>query len=291
MKATGAVRGHNDRVPSTSFRRTMRNSSSAGTTSRSKQCVCAHSAAMLLAWASASAAAEPDDGGPPAAARGEGIEWKLTGTSLHETQRRSAIDLNLRGKTGPNTFWLGHYQRGTDFLQSRAGYEREERIPIGKVIGSAQVATRGFIGGTLTAELGTGRAYAIAGIGRTNLKPYYNLNFDPNDAVTVGAGWRAGKDSALTLLNIRDDRLGTGQRVTHFIYRTRPTRDTRWTFDLFHKNGYASVAGVSGERASFKGTGFALAYDFEPYFVRIAWDPKVNFTGSDMLRLAGGLRF
>lgn len=269
----------------------MRKSSSADTTSRSKQYVCARGAAMLLAWAGAAATAEPGDGDPPEAGRGADIEWKLTGTSLHETQRRAAIDLNLRGKTGPNTFWLGHYQRGSDFLQSRAGYEREERIPIGKVIGSAQIATRGFVGGTLTAELGTGRAYAIAGIGRTNLKPYYNLNFDPNDAVTVGAGWRAAKDSVLTLQHIRNDRLGTGQRVTHLIYRTRPTRDTRWTFDLFHKDGYAPVADVSDERASFKGTGFALAYDFEPYFVRIAWDPKVNFTSSDMLRLAAGLRF
>jgi hypothetical protein len=243
---------------------------------------------IALAWACASSAAEDD---PTEAGAAGKIEWKLTGTSLHETQLRSAIDLNLRGNTGPHTFWLGHYQRGTEFLQSRGGYEHEAKIPIGRIVGSAQAATRGFLGGAVTAELGTGRAYAIAGIGRTNLKPYYNLNFDPNDAVTLGAGWRTSKDNALTLHQIRDDRLGTGQRVTHLIYRFKPDRRTRWTVDLFRKKGYASDADDSGERASFKGTGLTLGYDFEPYFVRASWDPKVNFTASDMLRLAGGLRF
>ncbi len=41
----------------------------------------------------------------------------------------------------------------------------------------------------------------------------------------------------------------------------------------------------------FHATGVTLIYDQEPWFVRLAWDPKVNFTASDMTRLALGIRF
>ena len=219
------------------------------------------------------------------------IAWKLTATGLRESAQRAAVDLNLRGNDASQTFWLGHYQRGSEFQQTRLGYERQIEIPIGRIIGSAQLATHGFAGGSVTAELGTGPAFALAGWGRTNLKPYYNLNFDPNDSVLLGAGWRASKDTVVTLYQIRDDRLDTAQRVTHLVFRSKPDRRSRWTFDLYRKNGYSSEADDSGERQSFKGTGFAVAYDFDRAFFKVAWDPKVNFTNSDMLRLGGGLRF
>jgi hypothetical protein len=247
---------------------------------------------VCLAWAGAALAIEDRADNDPSVPKQDGtIAWKLTATSLRETEQRSAIDLNLRGNEGANTFWLGHYQRGSEFLQTRAGYERQLEIPIGRIVGSAQLATRGFLGGSVTAELGTGSAFGLLGLGRTNLKTYYNLNFDPNDSQLYGAGWRQSKDTVLTLYQIRDDRLGTGQRVTHLVLRTKPERRTRWTIDLFRKKGYGGDADEAGERPSFKGTGFALAYDFEPWFVRVAWDPKVNFTSSDMLRVAGGMRF
>jgi hypothetical protein len=46
--------------------------------------------------------------------------------------------------------------------------------------------------------------------GRTNLKDYFNLNFDPNDAILIGAGTRAIQHTTLSAFQIRDDRLGTG---------------------------------------------------------------------------------
>ena len=37
--------------------------------------------------------------------------------------------------------------------------------------------------------------------------------------------------------------------------------------------------------------GLTLGYDWPRYFVRLAWDPKVNFTSQDMLRVQAGTRF
>jgi hypothetical protein len=34
-----------------------------------------------------------------------------------------------------------------------------------------------------------------------------------------------------------------------------------------------------------------VGYDWPTYFVRLAWDPKVNFTPQDMVRLSAGVRF
>jgi len=247
---------------------------------------------LAFVWASAAMAIEDRADNDPSEPDEDGtIAWKLTATHLHETALRSAFDLNLRGNEGANTFWIGHYQRGTEFRQTRAGYERQLEIPIGRIIASAQLATHGFAGGSITAELGKGAAFALAGWGRTNLKTYYNLNFDPNDSILLGAGWRAAKDTVVTLYQLHDDRLDTGQRVTHLVLRTKPDRRTRWTVDLFHKRGHSTDVDDAGERQLFRGTGLAVAYDFDRYFVKAAWDPKVNFTNSDMLRLAGGLRF
>jgi hypothetical protein len=245
--------------------------------------------AIVLAWAGvASGIEDRADKDPSDPGEDDAIAWKLTGTRLEETKQRPALDVNLRGNHGPHTFWAGHYRRGEEFQQARLGYERQLEIPVGRIIASAQYATRGFFGGAATAEIGTGSAFGLAGWGRTNLKPYYNLNFDPNDSILYGGGWRKSKDTVVTLYQMRDDRLRTGQRITHFVLRTKPEQRTRWTADLFHKSGGSSS---EDDAHPIRGTGFAIAYDYERYFARIARDPKVNFTDSDMWRFAAGMRF
>src|SRR5712672_1624525 len=162
---------------------------------------------LAFLWASAAMAIEDRADNDPSEPDEDGtIAWKLTATHLHETALRSAFDLNLRGN---------------EFRQTRAGYERQLEIPVGRIIASAQLATHGFAGGSITAELGKGAAFALAGWGRTNLKTYYNLNFDPNDSILLGAGWRASQDTVVTLYQIHDDRTDTGQRVTHLVLRTK----------------------------------------------------------------------
>ena len=63
-------------------------------------------------------------------------------------------------------------------------------------------------------------------------------------------------------------------------------RAGRW--DLFYKSGREDADPAS---ETLHGTGVAVAYDFDPYFVRVAYEPYVNFTRNHMVRTAFGLRF
>lgn len=219
------------------------------------------------------------------------IAWKFTPSVYQESANRAAVDLNLRGNRENHTFWIGQYRRGAEFQQTRAGYERQFAVPMGRVIASGQYASQGFWGGSVTLEAGAaemGPYLGLLGLGRTNRRPYYNLNFDPNDSVLIGAGWRPDESTVLTLFQVRDDRLGTAQRVTHVVLRQKTGPRSRWTIDLFRRAGRSDA---DPESQMFKTNGITLTYDREPWFVRLAWDPKVNYTDSDMTRLAIGMRF
>jgi hypothetical protein len=245
-------------------------------------------ALAMLAAGPAAAFDESDDGERLEPLElGAGVHFKLTPTWLHTTNEPDAGDLNLRANLGPHTAWVGYYRQSDVFRQTRAGYERAFDLPFGRLVAGVQAASRGFFGGAVGAEIGTGPVFGLLGFGRTNLRPYYNLNFDPNDAITFGAGWRPREETTIALYQVYDDRLGTGQRVTHLAARTRPTRRTRWGVDLFHRSGL--TAAEDGVRVS--GTGVAVTVDYERWFARVAWDPKVNFTPEDMLRVAVGARF
>lgn len=239
-------------------------------------------AAGLLGFAGAACADPPQEREPVAE---EETTYKFTPTVYRTTSERSAYDLNLRGNRGAHTGWVGFYRRGDDFQQLRLGYENAVALPVGRVVSSLQYATRGFLGGSLTVEIGE-RHFGLFGWGRTNLKDYYNLNFDPNDAVTIGAGTRALPKTVLTLFQVRDDRLDTGQRVTHLVARIKPDDRTRWTVDAFHKEGRSAD---NGEWV--RGTGIAVTYDFGRYFARVTSDPHVNFSNNHMVRAALGFRF
>ena len=218
------------------------------------------------------------------------IAWKLTPSVYHETAGRSAVDLNLRGNVVDDVFWIGQYRRGSEFQQLRGGYEHQFSLPFGKLIASAQAASRGFLGGSATFEIGEVSVtpfYALIGFGRTNLKPYYNLNFDPNDSTLIGGGWRsADQANTATLYRIHDDRLGTGQTVTHLVLRSKTGERSRLTVDLFRREGRSTP-----DAEYFVATGVSVTYDKDPWFIRLAIDPRASFTASDMTRLAVGMRF
>jgi hypothetical protein len=219
--------------------------------------------------------------------KNEKIAFKLTPTWYSTTNEHAAVDVNLRGNNDENTAWIGIYRRGEEFQQARLGYERTFQTALGRVTGSAQYATRGFIGGSVQGEFGS-QVFGILGFGRTNLKPYFNLNFDPNDAITVGGGLRLSKNTVVTLFQVRDDRSFLGQRITHLVFRTRPDSKSRVTLDIFQKSGWNAD---DDELRPIRGTGAGLTYDYDPYFVRVVWDPKVNFSNNDMVRIAAGIRF
>ena len=231
----------------------------------------------------ADAQAERDE--PPAGERK--VAWKLTPTYHSSTRDAPAWDFNLRGNTDTQTFWAGYYRRVEEFEQARAGYERPLEWPSLRVVPSLQYASRGFLGGSVNAELGE-RYFGLLGWGRTHLKEYYKINFDPNDAVTFGFGTRALPRTTLSLFQIRDDRLDTGQRVTHLVARMKPTQKTRWTVDVFYKEGRPDSDPAS---ARVHGTGMTVTYDYDRWFARVASDPYVNFSDSHMVRVAAGMRF
>jgi hypothetical protein len=214
------------------------------------------------------------------------VAYKLTPSVYFTTNQPTAYDLNLRGNMGAHTAWIGFYRRANEFEHLRIGYENNIEVPFGRITPSIQYATRGFLGGSVNAEIGE-RYFGIVGIGRTNLKDYFNLNFDPNDAIMLGFGTRALPRTTLSASQIRDDRLGTGQRVFHLVARIKPDDRTRWTFDLFYKEGRAAP----DDEARVRAAGASVTYDFSRYFVRVALDPNVNFTPEDMLRVSVGLRF
>jgi hypothetical protein len=229
--------------------------------------------------------ADTVQGREPASGPPEEISYKFTPTYYSTSNVTPAYDLNLRGGRTVHTAWVGFYQRSNEFQQLRLGYENTLELPFGRVVPSLQYATRGFLGGSLTAEIGE-RYFGLAGFGRTNLRDYFNLNFDPNDMVLFGAGTRALPNTTLMGFQIRDDRLGTGQRVTHVVARIKPDDKTRWTLDVFHKEGRQDPASVW-----VQGTGVTLTWDYGRYFARVASDPHVNFSNNHMTRVALGLRF
>ncbi len=227
-------------------------------------------------------------GPAPALAQDTPSPFKLTVgryQSSAEGQPSSfSTDVNLRHSSTLGNVWYGHYVASAEQLtQDRLGWDRSFSLGELRVLPSAQVATGGAWNGSLNVETGT-RWYAGAGLGRTNLRPTVNLNFDPNDAWSLSGGYRWTEGAALGMVYVRDNRENPDQQHLHLVWRTPLTEAHRLTVDLLHKRGL-----VEGEPISR--TGLSVAYDWPRWFVRLSYDPKVNFTTQDMWRLAGGTRF
>jgi len=238
----------------------------------------ASSLALLVGMLDAGADAPSPDGG-------DAWAYKLTPSYYVTTHEKDASDINLRANNGPHALWLGYYRRGNEFEQVRTGYEYTAQLPWVQLVPSLQLASHGFAGGSINAQIGD-LVYALLGYGRTNARDYYNLNFDPNDSMTFGLGTRLLPGSNLSLFTVKDNRLHTGQTVTHLVWRYSPDDRQRWTLDLSGKHGRASP-----EDEAVAGGAVAVTYDYRDTFVRLAWDRKVNFTPDDQTRVSLGLRF
>jgi hypothetical protein len=173
-----------------------------------------------------------------------------------------------------------------EFRQGRVGYEYTARLPLVQAVVGAQYASQGFFGGGLAAAIGSD-VYGLIGVSRTNERPYFNLNFDPNDAWIFGVGARLPNDASFLLYQVRGEWAADGQQVTHAVYRMKPTPETRLGIDLFYK--YGPLEG--GDGGTVRTAGASIALDYRAWFARLAWDPKVNFTPNDMVRVAVGVRF
>jgi hypothetical protein len=214
----------------------------------------------------------------------QAVAWKFTPTLIRADDGNRALDFNLRASRGPHYAWIARYGDSQGAIQYRTGYEYRIEQELYRVVLSPQWAGGGYLGASVSSEIGP-RTFAIAGWGRTNLRSAYNLLFDPNDALTVGAGTRAIQDTELFLFQIRDDRLHTGQRNTHAIARFHLSEGQRLSLDLLTKSGLAS----NGQFIS--GRGLSVTWDHRDQFIRLAVDPYANFSAVRQVRLAAGLRF
>jgi hypothetical protein len=212
--------------------------------------------------------------------------FKLTVGWYDYADAGKAVDLNLRNTSDLGNTWVGFFRfPDQDVRQWRTGWDREFGEAV-RVKPSVQAASGGFLGGSVQAEVGD-PYFAALGLGRTNLRTYYNLNFDPNDSYTVQAGYR-DKESGryFGAMMVRDNREHPDQRHFHFTGRQSLPNGQRITLDVLHKVGTVEEDGVKIHR-----WGFTATYDWPRFFVLAAYDPKSNFTRLDLWRLAVGARF
>ena len=208
---------------------------------------------------------------------------KLT-VGLYDAGDVSSLDVNLRYSVGSWTGWVGDYRGDDHVRQSRGGVEYDLKRRWLFLAPSIQAASGRFVGGSMYSEVGD-RIYAIAGVSRTNLRPYVNLNFDPNDSWQLGIGGHPRQADAVALFTVWDNRLNTGQQITHLIVRHRMERAQRVTVDVSYKSGHDD----SGTYLT--GTAEAIEYDRGRWFAKGARDAHANFEADTMWRLGAGVRF
>jgi hypothetical protein len=219
----------------------------------------------------------------PAAAE-DATEFKLTLGRYASSDGNTGLDANLRATYGAHVAWLGGYREQAGYRQARTGYEYHASGDVWRPVLSLQAASGGAVVGSASAEIG-GDTYLLAGWGRTNVRNYVNLNYDPNDAITLGVGSRALAGTELLLFQVRDDRLHTGQQVTHAVARWHLADDQRLSLDLSAKRGLTSDGDFVHDRS------WSLGYDRGAFFVRFAHDPHAGFTAANQNRLSLGSRF
>ena len=134
-------------------------------------------ACLLLAPLVAARAAE--EAAQPVSYKLTAGQYQLSGGGL---PKASGLDVNLRATGSFGNAWLGWYGLASqDVKQVRAGWDSSYKLGLLRFMPSLQIASGGFVGGSVSLETGD-TWFAGVGAGRTNLRNYANLNFDPNDA-------------------------------------------------------------------------------------------------------------
>lgn len=209
--------------------------------------------------------------------------YKFTTGMYRLSDHSTGWDVNLRRSSDLGNVWIGYFRLASqETTQWRAGWDHNYGTMV-RVSPSIQFASGGFVGGSVQVE--TGDPWFVgAGLGRTNLRPYWNLNFDPNDAYMLSAGHRSAQNQLLMVQLVRDNRQNPDQRHLHFTWRQPLTEGERLTLDALYKTGLV-------EDQRIQRWGFSATYDWPSWFMRLAWDPKTNFTPVDAWRLSVGSRF
>jgi hypothetical protein len=209
---------------------------------------------------------------------------KLT-LGIYFTPGARAYDLNLRHQFGRFTAWVaGFYDPHSNKLM-RVGGQYDYKKGWLHLVPSLELSTTKAMSGSLSSELGSGKTVFLAGVSRTNLRPFFDLFWDPGDSVQLGIGYRLSNYDRISAFTIFDVRLHTQQQNTHIVWRHKLNRNNGITFDGLFKSGHKD----SGEY--IRNVGIGVYYDRPKWFWKLYYDPHVNFTDRTMVRTGIGFKF
>ena len=229
-----------------------------------------------------STAKQPDPRDP--VERSDEFKSKLT-FGIYFTPGERAYDLNLRHQFGQWTAWIAGFYDPQNNKLLRVGAQYDYKNGWLHLVPTLEVSTTRAMSGSLYSELGSGKTYAIAGIARTNLRPFFDLFWDPGDSVQLGIGHKISNYDRIQGYTIFDVRLHTEQQNTHVLWRHKLNANNGITFDAVFKSGH-------GDSGKFIRAGsIGVYYDREKWFWKLYYDPHVNFTDHTMVRTGIGLKF
>jgi len=209
---------------------------------------------------------------------------KLT-LGIYFTPGARVYDLNLRHQFGPLTAWIAGFFDPQSNKLLRVGAQYDYKKAWFHIVPTLEVSTTRAMSGSLYSELGSEKTVAIAGVSRTNLRPFFDLFWDPGDSVQLGIGHKLSSYDRISAFTIFDVRLHTQQQNTHVVWRHKLNVNNGITFDGLFKSGHTD----SGE--FIHNVGIGIYYDRPRWFWKLYYDPHVNFTNRTMVRTGIGLKF
>ena len=220
---------------------------------------------------------------PSPVEKADELKSKLT-FAVHFTPGDQSYDLNFRHQFGPVVAWVAGFFDPNGISQARIGAEYDFQRKWLLFIPTLEVGSNGAVAGQLYAELGY-KNYAIVGYSETNLKDFFDLFWDPSESLQLGAGRKINNYDKLYGYIIFDVRLHTHQQHTHVLWRHRLNANNGITFDGLYKSGFAD------DGRYVRAVGLGIYYDRPRWFWKAYYDPYVNFTHQNMVRVGVGLKF
>ena len=209
---------------------------------------------------------------------------KLT-LGIYFTPGARLYDLNLRHQFGPFTAWVAGFYDPKNNKLMRVGAQYDYKKAWFHLVPTLEISTTKAMSGSLYSELGSGNTIAIVGVSRTNLRPFFDLFWDPGDSVQLGIGHKLSSYDRISAFTIFDVRLHTQQQNTHVVWRHKLNAHNGITFDGLFKSGHTD----SGE--FIHNVGIGVYYDRPKWFWKLYYDPHVNFSNRTMVRTGIGLKF
>lgn len=134
--------------------------------------------------------------------------------------------------------------------------------------------------------LGKGETWRLA-VG-TRRQPYRSgLGFAPDagEQSLVTASYLWSSQQSVSLQWVRQGSTELGQRTVHLVYGTAMSDSQTLKF------GISAISGWEPAGGSQQRVGLSVGYDWPQYFVKLAYDPQVNFSAKEQLRVSLGTRF